>query len=562
MGGPNRTDLPEDERDDQPSRAPGATDQRSGGVYVTGGKLHVRTIVGRDLNIVVNIAPMAWVAAILFVALVGVIGLWGWQQSNVPPAVINVPPTVVKPMDGNINIAVADFGQIDAQGDSVASADAHSRAGLFYGNLSTQLQLLRDELSGSGVPIKIDQRGPDEVGRVRGATPDDRAKDAAAMADKWNADVVLYGNLILAIDRTTFDVNVYLRPKRLGNAEELAGQHVFGSVTPMPGNVTLNAAAAGILNQRIQNGTRALAYFVVGLGYFSLGGNNFNTAYEYFQRALNPASNDPDKPTPADPAKQAPADPAIRQILYLFAGKSQHEVQEWDKAHEYYQAALDLNPNYARARLGLAETEFQLSRGNDCEADKVNPAGLQHAVDEIQTAIDAPNQPAMADIKPKGKFYLSRVYMCQTLANVADRWKEAEDAAQAVVREFDAGNTRIVDWAGEAHAQLGLIYWLRPVANSERAAWDKRAAQEYEQAVKLTAATVEVGRRVDRQAVFYRMLGDIYNTLDEFDQSDASFAEAVRIEPDPNTRAKYQDLWNQLRQGRPGVPAPAATAPK
>lgn len=64
-------------------------------------------------------------------------------------------------------------------------------------------------------------------------------------------------------------------------------------------------------------------------------------------------------------------------VVYLFLGNADLRLGRLRQAQDAYQAALRLEPDYARAQFGLAELQFQRACGGGSSPD---PAGLARAV--------------------------------------------------------------------------------------------------------------------------------------------------------------------------------------
>ena len=124
---------------------------------------------------------------------------------------------------------------------------------------------------------------------------------------------------------------------------------------------------------------------------------------------------------------------------------------DYETAGEYYERALNINPEYARAHVGRADTIFQESRGT-CSPDTAEAAGLEAASAKFDEALQAAFQPALSDIEPKVSFGLGRVHLCQMLAGVpeqpaADDFQAVVAEFQFVIEEFEAGNDRLDELA-------------------------------------------------------------------------------------------------------------------
>ncbi len=505
-----------------------------------GGKVYVSgSMIGRD-QIVINV-PI-WIGILPLAAAALIVGLVFW-----------ISPSQPRPkMGGDFNVAVAEFGVVDAQGKPVDSPDGRTLAEQMYRRLDDELKILHTGAETSTPDFVVEVWGPSQVRRVTGTLASDRAGDAQRLATDLNADIVIYGDVVLDLYKSSFAPQFYISNRQLRNAEELTGSHPAGEPIQVADNITKNLVVKDQLRARLLSQTGILAQFVVGLGHYALG--QFQPAAAVFQQALGAAP---------------PGDRETEKILALFAGKTAHELaalqsspddklKYWNQAQDYYRRVLELDGEYSRAWLGYADTGFQKARGN-CEPGKVDVTGLGQAIDGYQKALTAREQPPLAEIGTKVSFYLGRAYLCQSLAQVENRWEDAERADRAVVAEFERRTSqpdkeRLRDLAADAHADLGLNYWTRPAPDLAR------AAGEYRLALQVNQPSVDLGRRRERQAIFYNMIAEICEGSRDYSQADKAWDQAVLLDPrEPSPIISTRETFRQRRANPPG---PMATPTK
>ncbi|MGI9021796.1 MAG: tetratricopeptide repeat protein [Acidimicrobiales bacterium] len=420
----------------------------------------------------------------------------------------------VRPMTGDFNIAVAGFGNLDAQGQATDSPDGLALAQSVHDQLSNALETLGD----SGFDVQL--RPPEETGVLKGSTREARADAAEATARRIRADVIVYGTLEASVPGR-FTPEFFLSEGKLENAEELLGQHELGTSIEIAGDITRNPVARKTLRDQLLGRTQATAEFVVGLSHYALG--QFQPALDRFKTAEDADGWD---------------DRDGKEVLYLFLGNAALKLDQLDEAAQQYNRALELNPEYSRAQVGAAEVVFHRSRDN-CEAGGVDRDGLTRTVDMFNGALSARLQPALSDIPTKVSFGEGRAHLCLSQAQVADHWADARREFDQVVAEFDKGNKRVTDMAAEAHANLGFID-LPAAGDADAADRYRRAATEYQRAAEIT-------RQQDRKAFFFSMLGFISGRLGETAKAEQAYREAIRLAPDDATRTRYEESRRQLQ---------------
>jgi len=459
----------------------------------------------RQSRVVVAIVSITVVAATL-------VGLY----SDVLPF-FRKAPTVPR-MSGLFNIAVAEFSAVDGRGRRVDSPEGVALARAVHDRLRVELQGIEQ----SGFDVQL--RPPDQTGTLEGAAPVERADAAAAASRKIGADVVVYGTFDTKVPGQ-FTPEFYVSEEKLLDAEEFLGQYQLGSSVQLLDDLSRNVVAQKALRDQLLGRTGALAEFVVGLSYASL--EQWRPALEHFRKA-EAAVGWPD----ADG----------KEVLYLFLGNAAAKLRDYDGAAGFYDRALALNPEYARARLGIAEVLLHRARGT-CEPGGLDAAGLRQSLEAFAGAQRARVQPPLADIAAKVAFGQGRVYLCLSQGLVAEHWDDAERAFREVVDEFDRGNVRLRMMAAEAHAALGFVY-LPPAGSSDADARFRRAAAEYERAIELFPENRDPEHR---RAQSWRMLGFIHVRLGDMVKAQEAYARAITlVGDDAALRSRYEAERQQI----------------
>jgi tetratricopeptide (TPR) repeat protein len=449
-----------------------------------------------------------------------------------------LPRLLVARMDGALNIAVAEFQPLTSGDCIVAPEDARGLAEQVY-------NALNGDLAQHGAQFgSIEVWSPRQTGAIAGATSQAQVQAAAQRASDVNADVIIYATLGCTTSprQTRLSPSMYISDRKLNASEhlDLIGPHPFGADLVgqgLPNSLT----ARRQLTEEMLVRLGALAQFFVGLDYF------FNGNYEAASRSFEGANS-----------SQGMNDAETRAVLNVFLGVTATRRDNLAQAQEYYRAALDLKPNYVRARYDLAESLYLASRG-DCVARGINASGLRESLLNYQRVLTDTLDSVDPDMRTWVAFGAGRVYWCMSNAKVDNHWSAAEHELKIVTQEYERGNTRVRDVAAEAYNLLGLIY-LRPNPNSKTVATDRlcQAAAAYTKASQTSGYA-------ERLATFYRMLGYIYanlgrtdDALQAYDKADAYYIDA--IQRDPGLQAKFEASREQLKQERAQVPSSATPA--
>ncbi len=430
--------------------------------------------------------------------------IWGLQ-----PFIHTTPaPTL---MTGDFNIAIADFGTLDNQGRPLNSADAHALAQSIYDQLHIELQSIEK----SGFDIQL--RPPGQIGRLTGSTPAQRAATAAATAGRIRADVIVYGTLQTGAPGE-FVPEFFVSENKLQGAEEFVGDYQLGSAIQLVGDISRNPVARKDLRDQLLGRTGSLAEFVVALGYSAL--EQWQPAFDNFRTA---------EAGVGWPERDG------KEVLYLFLGNAAVKLGNLDSAKKFYDRALSINPEYSRARIGVAEVLLQRSRGT-CEAGSADAGGLTKSLAMFETARSARVQPLLADIATKIAYGEGRAYLCLSQALAADHWADAERSLRQVVDAFDKGNPRVRTMAAESHAGIGFLS-LPAAGDAYPVDRLHSAFDEYEKAIALFPQRDPEHRK----AFFWSMLGFIYSRLGNTPKAQDAYAHAISLTDDaPAVRSRYE----------------------
>ncbi|RLC71946.1 MAG: hypothetical protein DRI81_17015 [Chloroflexi bacterium] len=311
--------------------------------------------------------------------------------------------------------------------------------------------------------FKVEIWGPDQVDEtVKGQNHDEGARSAAQVAEKIGADVLIYG----WVDTTDVIWQVtpefYVSADNFYEAEEVTGQHNLGAPFSVmgQGNIATRREVSGEFTSR----TRALARITVGLAYYSV--RDFKTALSFLQSAGE---------------IQEWEDDEGKEVLYLLVGNAAGRIGDLELARTYHQQALSLDPEYARAYVGLASVYYMSAlkpyeeTGSPMKTD-LNLLSL--AITTYKQAAQAAHQPPLSDIPVKVHFGLGQCYFMLVYSGNEELFAPAIVEFEAVIEAHaDGANPRVLEMAAESYARLGLIYDLSGHSN-----W---AIENYQKAASL-----------------------------------------------------------------------------
>jgi len=287
-----------------------------------------------------------------------------------------------KRMTGNYNIAIAQFGEIQADGAIRPSAEAEKISNTLFTFLDSEYQA-----SGLGLDVQVAHKNMPLI------LEDSQAKE---LAEKVNANIVIYGNIFVQGNEAEFSPRFYVAEHP--DTRELTGQDELAH--PILFDVS-QLGVNSVVNSQLRTRTEILFNFTKSLIYFSQ--KDLDSALRVIRNAIS-AAEELDQPF------------AGEEVLYLMAAKIYVEQDGHDRANQMLDQALALNRNYARALLLRGNIYYR-------QGTPPNPYSgglLEIAKAEYEWAYEAPNQPEGAYIPIKAHTGLGNVYVVMAQANNND----------------------------------------------------------------------------------------------------------------------------------------------
>lgn len=397
--------------------------------------------VGKNIvQIGTLVIPTLPLLAILFV-LIAASAVWA--ATSIGPA----------EMSGSFNVAVAEFGQLDADGQVRSSQDGRLLSEWIFKDLQEEYKSLPPEF----VPqlwhdsLGLAQKRA-KIGIVAGRTPQERQQTAAKLAARINAHLVIYGNLDVDQNPGSFIPEFYVSALT-GQADEILGTHQLGTPILLDIPIDLHNPVTGLaLNAPLSLRAAVLTRFTVGLMYDMAGLPQ--KAYDVFQQMEADLSDWKEEEG--------------KEILYLFQGREAASLKREDEAAQAYEKALGINPDYARAYIGLGNLHYE--RAKKLPSDKLLESGeLDQAIDFYRKGLEvAPRSPgAMIEAK-------SHLALALPLRLKGEAQLVANDlpAAEVSLAEAAAEAQKTVDLAAKAGGQeqyLAAGYLVLGAALHQRA---------------------------------------------------------------------------------------------
>jgi tetratricopeptide (TPR) repeat protein len=393
-------------------------------------------------------------------------------------------------MTGLFNVAVAEFGQLDANGQVHSSQDGLLLSRWIYRGLQDEYESLPREFAAQLWHDSLDlTQKRARIGIVSGRTPDERQQMAMKLADRINARVIIYGNLDVDQSPASFIPEFYVSPLS-GQADEIIGAHQLGTPITLELPIDLRDPADGLsLNATLSTRSAVLIQFTIGLMYDLA--NQPQKALGVFQAMTDPGLGWQDAEG--------------KEILYLFIGRELHLLKREDEAIAAYQTALGINPNYARAYIGLGNIHYERAKRSTTD-ERLALDELAQAIGEYRDAVEvAPVSPgAVVEVK-------SHLALALPL--------RLEGEILLVQGDLDAAEPSLIEAIAETRTAIDLLK-------------SKEGQEQY-----LASAYLILGAALHQQAHIRLVRGDNTSSKGLFQQASAAYEQcAVYAGPLPLKR--------------------------
>ena len=345
--------VTEDTGDSAGGDADGSTRRGSRNVIV--GKNNVQINIGGQLMTL----PF-WLISIALLVVIGILSV---------PAI--EPIFWPSQMSGGMNIAIADFGQIDTSGDVKTSALGATLSKSVFDKLNQEYREVYPELLGTdarSVEIWHDSLGRDvknlNFGILDGATPEARAQRAEELATRINADIVIYGYLIEEGNQNSLHLDFYYAGDTLrGEPDTVVGRHVLSELISFPTSLEQEPMAVQeVLNVPLGLRARVLFWVTVALIF---------DVTDQQERALATLQEAEATLTDLD-------DDDGQALLHYFIGREAFWLREYDVAIAALEEAQGFKSNYANVYIALGAVHYD--RAQLFYTPQPIPAGLEECI--------------------------------------------------------------------------------------------------------------------------------------------------------------------------------------
>ena len=393
-------------------------------------------------------------------------------------------------MNGVFNVAVAEFGLIDAEGNQGAAPGEGGT--LVSGWVANKL---RSELA-PDPNLLVWQDGPElrrqnvQIGRVAGLTPAERAASAAALAERLNAQMVVFGDIDTRQQPARLKLEFWLAPQLDYRFEVSANGYATGGDLPIR-----DVAHPGIeIQPEVNRQASTLAWVALGLTRMRFGQER--EALQAFRQA----------------EEFAPDSAAVqffigRESLFLSDSDLPNQQTLTDEAKAAFRRAIALDPAYGNAYIGLGSVFFASAKRLVPPVDQAEE-GLRQAKALVEQALEAYRQaeslPTVSEESGTPVGFIARLGRGTAMRLLAEIHYHLGDpaaaraAAEGSVRELEAlvepfGQAGRERYLAQTYQTLGTAYqWLGFLSESEKNF--VQSQKDYDLALDRYARCVEVGQ--------------------------------------------------------------------
>jgi len=306
-----------------------------------------------------------WIqAGLIGIVIIVILGVTNAFAARVMPA-------------GTFNIAVAEFGEMDANGEIHSSETGRLMSGWTVNYLRTELKKEDPNLVVWPNESTLFTRT-----RVRLVQPDTAEKTASDI----NTDLLLYGYIDKRSNPPQLVLNFWVAPQEKYRFEDIQGNIQIGKPIRI-----VNLKDPGISVQgELERQSTAVAFIAMGLAQEQLGQSE--DALAAFLKA----------------EESAPQSAMVkffigREYLFLSERKPDREEELWQQAEEALQQAIAIDDQYARGYIGLGALYMKRANKLVENAKQSGQAPDPQAIQRVEQAIEAYQK--VIDLKPDPKEY-------------------------------------------------------------------------------------------------------------------------------------------------------------
>jgi len=406
-------------------------------------------------------------------------------------------------MTGGFNLAIADFGQLDASGNVSASATGSLISERLFEGLKIELSSLSPEDRANFQPqvwqdsMDITQKRV-KIGIITpGDASDAGEKAACEEASRIGADVMIYGNLPANSSGADF-IPQFALCQNTGlrlDVDELVGSNQV--IQGLPAQVidqVSNPNDALAVNIKMNSWSEAMALFCFGVMY-DLDGHP-DQALAIFQQAK---------------AQLQPGAGSGGEVLFFFIGREeltlaatatgQDKTTHLANAEAAFKQSLALNPAYARAHIGLGGVYFDRAQLLQ-PADRLQSAELADTFTEYSAALaDATNSPgALIDTKARLSLAATWILKGDAQSNL-NQFSQAQDSINQAIQGATSSLQPLIEanqfralaqgylTLGEAYEEAGHISVLMNDPPAAKTAFQK-SSDSYQKCIDQKDAAI------------------------------------------------------------------------
>jgi tetratricopeptide (TPR) repeat protein len=338
-------------------------------------------------------------------------------------------------MTGQFRIAVAEFGEIEGNGVVRPADNGRVLSRWLFEALHDEYQQNTDMELARAIEIWHDSRTDTEqnfkFGVMRGDTPDARRESAANLAEKVNAHMVIYGNLVPDGESQRLDLEFYLSPQVNDETASIVGPHRLGKPILLPLPFDTDSPEANIVvGEKLKARGDALFWLTMSLTQQVLGRSE--DALATLRRAEVELEDWPENDG--------------KELLYFFIGREELFLEQAEEAEASFRKALEIEPSYARAQIGLGSTFRQRAQAIKPEERLEGPHYLEQALDSHRQGLELALATEDSMIEAVARIALAKSYgLMGETQYVLDNYEEANHFFDLAVAEVEQAIPLLAD---------------------------------------------------------------------------------------------------------------------
>jgi tetratricopeptide (TPR) repeat protein len=358
-------------------------------------------------------------------------------------------------------------------------------------------------------------RGPELIGAVRCRSAQERLKYVSDLALAHNASVIIYSTIVSDGISEKLNIEMYISERDFVYAPELTGIHSFGEIEIYNKNKPPDADSVSVEIQSSQY-IELLSVLAIAIRYYE--GGDYQIAYDLLIKVAD--------------CKEKINTEGKPEVFLLLLGNIAGKLRNFTEAVACFNLALQLNKQYARGYIGMAEVYYQYALSGSTK--DLASALFDQAEASLGKAEKLIALPDIANVTIKIDFARGRIALYRSQFLGEAKYSEAKKHFASVVNK-SGSRSPTSEHLALAYGYLGVI---------------SKVEKDNEEAISQLQIAIETTNSSQAKAGFFIILADVFASDCKISDAIKYYDAALNLETDESRRTVYVESLAKLQNLR------------